>query len=60
MRSRCSSALARGDWHTRVETDGHMTATATDFLVTHALDAYEGDDRVCARTCSLTFPRDGA
>jgi uncharacterized protein len=48
-----------GDWHSRVETDSHMTATATDFLVTHALDAYEGDERVYARTWTLTFPRDG-
>jgi uncharacterized protein len=59
VRCRCSSTLARGDWHTRVETDSHMTATATDFLVTHALDAYEGDERVYARTWTLTFPRDG-
>jgi putative CocE/NonD family hydrolase len=60
VRCRCSSTLARGDWHTRVDTDSHMTATATEFLVTHALDAYEGDERVYARTWTLTFPRDGA
>jgi hypothetical protein len=36
-----------------------MTATATEFLVTHALDAYEGDERVYARTWTLSFPRDG-
>jgi putative CocE/NonD family hydrolase len=59
VRCRCSSTLARGDWHTRVETDSHMTATATEFLVTHALDAYEGDERVYARTWTLRFPRDG-
>ena len=59
VRCRCASTLARGDWHTRVETDSHMTATATDFLVTHALDAHEGDERVYARTWTLTFPRDG-
>jgi uncharacterized protein len=60
VRCRCASTLARGDWHTRVETDSRMTATATDFLVTHALDAYEGDARVYARTWTLTIPRDGA
>jgi hypothetical protein len=59
VRCRCASTLARGDWHTRIETDSHMTATATEFLVTHALDAYEGDERVYARTWTLTFPRDG-
>jgi uncharacterized protein len=34
VRCRCASTLARGDWHTRVETDSRMTATATEFLVT--------------------------
>ena len=59
VRSRCSSTLARDGCHTRVETDSHMTATAGEFLVTHALDAYEGDERVYARTWTLRFPRDG-
>jgi len=59
VRCRCASTLPRGDWHTRVATDSHMTVTATHFLVTHALDAYEGDERVYARTWTLTFPRDG-
>jgi hypothetical protein len=36
-----------------------MTATATDFRVTHQLDAYEGGARIYARTWALTFPRDG-
>ena len=35
-----------------------MTSTARDFLVTHTLDAYEGQTRVFARTWSFTFPRD--
>ena len=59
VRSRCSSTLARGEWHTRVETDSHMTATATEFLVTHARDAYEGDERVYTRTWTMRLPRDG-
>jgi uncharacterized protein len=59
VRCRCESTLARGDWHTRVETDSRMTATAGEFLVTHALDAFEGDERVYARTWTLSFPRDG-
>jgi hypothetical protein len=59
VRCRCESTLARGDWHTRVETDSRMTATATDFLATHSFDAYEGDERVYARTWTLTIPRDG-
>ena len=59
VRVRCESTLARDDWHTRVETDSHMTATATEFLVSHTLDAYEHDERVYARTWTLRFPRDG-
>ena len=59
VRCRCASTLARGAWHTRIETDSHMSATAIEFLVTHALDAYEGDERVYARTWTLRFPRDG-
>ena len=59
VRVRCSSALGRGAWRTRVETDSHKTATATEFLVTHQLEAYEGDERVYARSWSLGFPRDG-
>jgi len=59
VRVRCASTLAREDWHTRVETDSRMTATASEFLVSHTLDAYEGDERVYARTWTLTFPRDG-
>jgi hypothetical protein len=59
VRCRCSSTLARGDWHTRVDTDSHMTATAAEFLVTHTLDAYEHEERVFSRTWTLSFPRDG-
>jgi len=39
--------------------DSRMTATATEFLVTHALDAYAGEERVYARTWTLRFARDG-
>jgi putative CocE/NonD family hydrolase len=55
----CLSALGRGDWRTRVETDSRMTATAAEFLVTQRMDAYEGEARVCSRTWELRFPREG-
>ena len=54
----CSSALGRGGWRTRVETDSRMSATATEFHVTHQLTAYEGDERVYERSWKLAFPRD--
>jgi len=59
VRVRCMSALGRGDWQTRVETDSRMTSTATEFLVTQRLGAYEGGERVASRRWDLRFPRDG-
>jgi hypothetical protein len=56
---RCSSALGRGDWRTRVDTYSHMTSTATEFLVTQRLDGFEGDEQVYTRTWEMRFPRDG-
>jgi uncharacterized protein len=56
---RCSSALGRGAWQTRVSTDSSMTATAEEFVVTHVLEGHEGEERVFARTWTLRFPRDG-
>jgi putative CocE/NonD family hydrolase len=55
----CASTLARGEWHTRVETDSRMTSTATEFLVTQELKAYEGDEAVYTRRWEMKFPRDG-
>jgi hypothetical protein len=34
-----------------------MTSTATDFLVTQRLDAYENDHRIHSPTWDLRFPR---
>jgi predicted acyl esterase len=59
VRVECSSALARGAWRARVQTDSTMTATATEFVVEQRLDAYEGDERIASRSWSLRFPRDG-
>jgi hypothetical protein len=55
----CSSALGWGDWRTRVHTRSEMTATKTEFLVEHRLDAYEDDELIRSREWSLRFPRDG-
>ena len=53
---RCMTALGRGDWRTRVETDSRMTCTATEFLVTQRLDASEGEERIRSRTWELRVP----
>jgi predicted acyl esterase len=50
--------FARGEWETRVETVSTMSADRESFHVTNALDAYEGDVRVFAKTWTLTVPRD--
>ncbi len=50
--------LGRGDWQVRVETTSLMTADGEAFRLTNSIDAYEGPTRVCARTSSLTVPRD--
>ncbi|HEY3613488.1 MAG TPA: CocE/NonD family hydrolase C-terminal non-catalytic domain-containing protein, partial [Gaiellales bacterium] len=51
--------LARGTWRTRVEAVATMTSTADAFLLTNALDAYEGDERVASHHSSVSIPRDG-
>jgi uncharacterized protein len=48
----------RGDWRIRIQTRSIMTADRGAFRVTNAVDAYEGNVRVCARTWTATIPRD--
>lgn len=52
-------SITRGDWRTRVQTRSTLSATPTEFLVTNAVDAYEGERRVFAKTWSREIPRDG-
>ena len=51
--------VARGAWRASVQTVSTMSATETAFQVTNALDAYEGDHRVFARTWHAEVRRDG-
>ncbi len=55
----CMSALGRGDWRTRIETESRMTSTAAEFLVNQRVDAYDGDARIRSRAWELRFPREG-
>jgi putative CocE/NonD family hydrolase len=50
--------IGRGPWQTRIETASTMTSTATDFLVTNQLEAFEGEVRVFAKTWRFTVARD--
>ena len=48
----------RGDWRIRIETRSVMTSHRDTFLVTNAIDAYEGSVRVSARAWTASIPRD--
>jgi putative CocE/NonD family hydrolase len=50
--------LERDDWRVRIETSSTMTSDATDFILDNALVAFEGDERVFARTWSKRIARD--
>ena len=53
-----SSEITRGDWHVRVETFSTMSSDAERFLVTNAIDAYEGEVRVASKRWVKEIPRD--
>lgn len=51
--------IGRGDWQTRIEGVATMSATREAFLITNAIDAFEGERRVASRLRSVSIPRDG-
>jgi putative CocE/NonD family hydrolase len=57
-RSEWVETLARGDWRIRIEVASTLSADADAFHLTNALDAYEGETRVFARSRSLKVPRE--
>jgi uncharacterized protein len=50
--------VGRGEWRATVRTASTLSATASTFQVTNMLDAYEGDDRVFAKTWHTEVPRE--
>ncbi|QBI54229.1 CocE/NonD family hydrolase [Streptomonospora litoralis] len=48
----------RGDWDVETVTKTELTATPEAFHLNATLDAYEGGDRVTARTWNTVIPRD--
>jgi hypothetical protein len=52
--------LRRGDWRIATDTRTSLAATATEFVVTTELSAYEGDELVHHREQTTAFPREGA
>ena len=58
VRFEAATSMSRGAWRTRAEVESTMTGDAESFHVTTALDVYEGEARVFARTWTFRFPRD--
>jgi hypothetical protein len=58
IRAERSISVGRREWQTRVETVSTMTSTADVYIVTDALEAYEGKTRVFAKSWDVTIPRD--
>ena len=56
-RTRWSVFLGRGDWQTRLESNGTLSADAHNFHATSALTAYEGDERVFSRSWKFAVAR---
>jgi hypothetical protein len=56
--ARYTISFDRGDWSLRTETETVISATASDVLLTAALDTCEGDTRVFTRPWSAKVPRD--
>jgi hypothetical protein len=53
-----SMGFARGGWRVETVTRTVLTSTATDFRLYAQLDAYEGAERVHAKSWRLAIPRD--
>lgn len=51
-------AFSREGWDVRTETHTRLTSDEAHFYVHATLDAYEGLDRVFAKTWNLAIPRD--
>lgn len=51
-------SMRRGDWSVRTETRTTLRLTATEFLATAELDAYEGESRIFSISDSFAMPRD--
>ena len=55
---RWKTSLARGEWRIRTETTTLQTASEQAFIITTALDAYEGETHIFSRSFSFEIPRD--
>ncbi|MEC8980165.1 MAG: CocE/NonD family hydrolase [SAR324 cluster bacterium] len=51
------AGIGRGDWQTRVEASGTMTASLENFEVISRLEVFEGGQRIFYRTWDFQIPR---
>jgi putative CocE/NonD family hydrolase len=56
--TRYRQRLTRGDWQIETRTATSLKLTATHFVVSAELEAYEGEERIFCRNESFTLPRD--
>jgi putative CocE/NonD family hydrolase len=56
--TRYRQKLGRGDWQIETRTTTSLKLTATQFLVSAELEAFEGGERIFCRNESFTIPRD--
>ena len=52
-----TAGIGRGDWQTRVEASGTMTASLENFEVISRLEVFEGGQRIFYRTWDFQIPR---
>jgi len=52
-----TAGIGRGDWQTRVEASGTMSATSDNFHVTSKLEVFEGEQRIFFRNWDFQVPR---
>lgn len=53
-----STEMGRDGWRTRTTAFSRLQATASHFILQSRLEAYEGGQRVFARSWDLRLPRD--
>ena len=54
-----TAGIGRGDWQTRVEASGTMSATSVNFEVTSKLEVFEEEQRIFFRTWDFQVSRNG-
>ena len=57
METQWTETRKRGPWSVRTETQGRLTATATDWIVWGKIEAFEGRKKVFTKEFNESVPR---